>query len=71
MSETIETHTDGTKWVACTAQLPKADRTVVIEGEPIRVYHPDARITETSSNGQDDHYRCPHCHKTWWVEYDG
>jgi hypothetical protein len=62
----ILTHTDGTKWVACTAEHPLDARWV---GEAT-VYHPDATCT-SSWDGADDHYRCPHCQRSWWVEYDG
>ncbi len=64
-------HTDGTLWVACTAETPLPDRTVATREGQARVYHADAKVDRSSPDGGDDYYRCPHCGKGWWVEYDG
>lgn len=67
----IETHTDGTKWIKCSAENPQKEKSAIVEGVLCRTYHPDARIIDTSSCGSDDEYECPHCKKSWWIEYDG
>lgn len=66
----IETHTDGSLWVACTKDEPKKERSQIIDGKRVTTYHPDARVTFSSHDGADDHYECPHCGLAWWVEYD-
>jgi hypothetical protein len=65
----VETHTDGTLWIKCIGGEPKPGKL----WNGLHVYHGDARITEsgTYGYGSDDHYRCPHCGDSWWVEYDG
>jgi hypothetical protein len=47
--------------VICTAAQPKPSARV----------HPDAKCDRSSFDGADDHYVCPHCNASWWVEYDG
>ncbi len=64
----IETHTDGTKWIACTKEFPLKDKFI---GE-VHVYHPDAKEIDYDGRGGDDtKYQCPHCNETWWIEIDG
>lgn len=71
MSQSSTRHTDGTLWVACVAGSPQQFRSVNIEGEIAKVYHPDATVIGDGNGGSDDHYECPHCKLTWWVENDG
>ncbi len=63
----IETHTDGTFWIKCTKDSPKPGKL----WNKVNVYHGDARVTDTGNYGGDDHYKCPNCGDSWWVEYDG
>lgn len=65
--EPVETHADGTKWIKCSAAEPKPGK--VWNG--LHVYHGDAKVDYTGNYGSDDHYTCPHCNGSWWVEYDG
>ena len=62
---------DGEYWIACSSTTPYVDKTVILEGLKCRVYHPDAKVINTSLDGSDDEYECTHCKKSWWVEYDG
>lgn len=66
MIEPIEV-ANGENWVRCSAREPKPGK----EYQGCRVYHPDARDDGSDSTGQDDHYVCPHCGDSWWVENDG
>lgn len=65
--EPVEIHTDGSKWIKCSAAEPKGGKL----WNGLRIYHPDAVNDRSSSDGADDHFKCPNCGDSWWVEYDG
>ena len=72
MAGTIERDEHGTAWVRCTSENPVCKKFIDIDGEQCRVYHPDAVVIgEDGSVGWDEHYECPHCRLSWWVECDG
>ena len=58
----VEFHTDGTRWIKC-KYFDKVKNA--------RKYHPNAKADRCSFDGSDDHYTCPDCHASWWVEHDG
>lgn len=69
MTELIEEE-NGRYWIACNEANQFQTKVVTIGDKTCHVYHPNAKIIGESWDGSDDQYKCPHCNKTWWVEYD-
>jgi predicted nucleic acid-binding Zn ribbon protein len=62
---------DGVNWIACSSEHTFYENITTFKGVVCRVYHPDAKVLDSSMNGSDDKFECPHCKKSWWMEYDG